>query len=249
MRYILTICICSLVLASCKKKKDDAETVADPDTLTVNVQPVFGAAPLVLDQTYALNDSTDIQFTDIKFFMSNASSGGTVKKDYALFDYRNTSSLLFTIPGVSSDFTELNALIGVPASVNHSDPAAFPAASALNISNADDMHWAWSFGYIFIKVEARADTIPDGIPLFDHTLTYHVGSDAFSGAVSFPDLNWTAASTHHSVSTLHLNMEQFINRAASPINIRTEVITHSNAGQEALTAKVLSNFIAALTAP
>jgi len=237
--------LCLTLLAGCKKDPPPPDPV-DPETLTVKVWPKFGGQNLELNQTFELNDSTDIQFTDIRFYMSNISSQSVVKKDYVLYDYGYTGGQLFTIEGTPADFTNFSALVGVPASVNNSDPSAFPSNSPLNIANANDMHWGWSFGYIFIKIEARIDTIPDGIPLFDQALTYHVGTNAYTGNLAFPQLTWDDSHAH--TARLWLDLQHFISHPTTPIDVYTEQTTHSGAGQEALTQKVLDNFIDSFTA-
>ncbi len=246
MSYRFIVCLSLLALAGCKKDTPPDPDPVEPETLTIKVWPKFANQNLELNQTFQLNDTTDIQITEIKFYMSDITSGGVVKKDYALYDYGLTGGTLFTIEGTPAGFTDFSALVGVPASVNNDDPSAFPSSSPLNIANANDMHWGWSFGYIFIKIEARIDTIPDGIPLFDQALTYHVGTNAYTGNMSFPQLTWDDSHAH--TARLWFDLERFINHPTTPIDVYTEQTTHSGAGQEALTQKVLDNFIDSFTA-
>lgn len=250
MRHLILIGCVLLMSAACKKKNKgcDPPGVTSPQ-LKMTVQPVFGTENLDLDSTYTTQDGWDIQFTDIKFYMTNWGNGGTELIDAARFDYRLHGTTAFQVDGNANDFAALSGNIGVPASINHDDPSAFPTTSPLNIMNANGMHWAWNTGYIFIIIEAKADTIPDGDELFDHNLTYHVGTDAYLGTVNFPTINWVATSSTLQTTGLKLDMKKIIDHPTNPIDIASEYITHSGSGQETLTQKVLSNFIDALTTP
>ena len=249
MRYLLIICTGLLITAACKKKTETpVPAVTDPQ-LKVTVQPVFGSQALKLDSTYVTDQNWGIQFTDIKFFVTDLKNGQHVLTDAAMFDYRTSGINFFQVEGDYANFSALTGTVGVGSTLNHSDPSAFPSSSVLNIANANDMHWTWNFGYIFIKVEARADTIPDGVPLFDHYLTYHVGTDAFTGSLNFPVISWADAGSKVHTTQFVLDMKEFIDNPSGPIDIRSEKTTHSGTGQEALTQKVLVNFMHALTAP
>jgi len=250
MRHLILVGCILLMSAACKKKTDNNPdpTVTSPQ-LKLTVQPVFGPEDLYLDSTYTTQDGWDIQFTDIKFYMTNWGNGSNELVDAARFDYRQNGTAAFQVDGAVADFGSLSGNIGVPASINHNDPSAFPNASVLNIMNANGMHWAWNTGYIFIIIEGRADTIPDGNPLFDHYLTYHVGTDAYLGTVNFPVIAWTPWTSTLHKTELNLDMKKVIDNPTNPIDIRSEYITHSSSNQAALTEKVKSNFIDALTVP
>lgn len=57
----------------------------------------------------------------------------------------------------------VNLHFGVPKSVNHNDPAAWPNGHPLAPKNPT-MHWGWSAGYIFMAVNGKVDNDNDGIP-------------------------------------------------------------------------------------
>lgn len=60
--------------------------------------------------------------------------------------------------------------IGVPPSVNHEDPAAWPADHPLAPQNPS-MHWGWSSGYRFMAIEGKVDNNGDGVP--ESIFEYH----------------------------------------------------------------------------
>lgn len=250
MRYLALIACCLLVTVACNKKKkvDDTPPAVTPQ-LKLTVQPVFGSENLYIDSTYTTQDGWDIQFTDIKFYITRLGNGSNQLVDAARYDYTQNGTTAFQVDGNVANFGSLSGYIGVPADINHNDPSAFPTSSPLNILNANGMHWAWNTGYIFIIIEGRADTIPDGNALFDHYLTYHIGTDAYLGTVNFPTINWTTTSSTLHTTQWQLDMKHLIDHPTNPIDIRSEYITHSSGSQATLTQKVLSNFLDALTTP
>ena len=217
------------------------------DQLRVELQPMFGGQTLYLDSTYTTVEGYDVQFTDLKMLAENVHNGSKQLLDAGLFDYRETGTLFFTATGKASESTDLTANLGVQSSVNHSDPSAFSNESVLNISNSGGMHWGWSSGYIFMKVEAKVDTIPNGIPLFDHSVVFHIGQDVNLQTLSFGGINWQATGTNAYRYPLKLDMAKFLQNGAQTIDLKTEHTSHTAPGQEVLSLKVIENFKAAIS--
>jgi hypothetical protein len=237
-----------LSLCSCKKDKvEDPPAVVVNDQLSIQVFPVFGSQTLYLHSTYLTDEGYEIQFTDVKFFGGNWKNGNEILFEAALFDYRNEGNNFVTVNKKPDSFNALQGFLGIDASLNHLDPTAFANESPLNIANAGDMHWSWNPGYIFIKVEARVDTIQDGIPLFDHYAVYHVGTDAFIQNLDFPAVNWSIVGANLYRANMKLDMHQFLSNTGQTINVKNEFLTHTAAGQEVLTLKAIQNFKSALS--
>lgn len=235
-----------LSVTSCKS--DDPEVVEQTfDTLKITVQPVFGNETLYLDSTYQTPEGYDIQFVDIKFYFQDVRNGLNLFKDASLFDYRVRGTNLSECNGTKENFSNLQANLGVGANVNHNDPVGgFDPNSWLYISNANDMHWDWNPGYIFVKVEAKVDTIQDGNALFDHNVVFHVGMDENLKTLSFTDINWASTGSGYTFP-LKLDMLHFLDTGSSSIDLKTEFTSHTLAGQEVLSAKVMDNFKESLT--
>ena len=233
------------ILFSCK---DDEVTECEEtaEMLRVSVQPMFGTETLYLDSAYTTAEGYDVQFTDIKFYMENPRNGSAQLIDAGLFDYRERGTLLLEAEGAYQNYTSINANLGVHANVNHNDPAAFPNESMLNISNSNDMHWDWNPGYIFVKVEAKVDTIADANPLFDHNVVFHIGKDENFQTLTFSNITWTDLGSMHEFA-LKLDMETFLQNGSEVIDLKDEFSSHTMAGQEVLSAKVIMNFRDALT--
>lgn len=250
MKYFMFIGCILLITVACKKNKTKEETTSPVVAqLKLSVQPVFASENLDLDSTYTTEDGWDIQFSDIKFYMTNFGNGSNKLVDVARFDYREKGTACFQVAGNFANFSALTGFIGVPADLNHNDPSAPSTSSPLNILNTNGMHWSWNTGYVFVIIEARVDTIPDGIPLFDHFLTYHVGTDSYLGTANFSTVNWIDCGGGLHATTLQLDLKQLIDHPTNPVDLITEFTTHSGGAEATLTQKIKSNFLDALTAP
>lgn len=247
MNKLIFLTILSVLsLSSCKEDKVEPETPVVSPTLEVKVQPVFGSANLQADVAYTTVEGYDVKFTDLKFFFTNVVNGSTTLTNAALFDWTATGTSFISVKGDKSNFASLSGNLGVGATDNHADPSAFANESVLNIANANDMHWDWNPGYIFIKVEAKADTIPDGIALFDHTIVFHIGLDVNLQTWTLTDLNWVTIDANTSRTTLKLDLEKFLQNNGQNIDLKTEFSSHSASGQEVISLKVIENFKAAI---
>ncbi len=245
-KITFSILFLMLALASCKdKNKPDPEP--DPvDQLKVLVVPTYGSADLALDHTYLTDEGYQVQFTDLKFYISDLKYASKTLALTGLFDFRERGTLLFQKVGKPADFPSITALLGVPDSRNHSDPTAYSSTDPLHISVANDMHWGWNPGYIFVKVEAKVDTIPDGIDLFDHNVVLHVGGDIYTRDLEFSNLNWLTGSNKIHTTKLKLDMRHFLNNGTTSIDLKTEHSSHTAPGQEVISAKVIDHFKEAL---
>jgi hypothetical protein len=246
---ILALLVC-VALFSCKKKKNDVVDTPTPavQQSKLSMKPVFGNVDLVLDSVYTMSNGFQIKFTELKTYFSDIESGGSVLKDVALFNFRETGSLIFQSNQVVANPSSIQFGIGVPGSINHNDPSTFPNTNPLNIAIANDMHWDWNPGYIFFKVEAKVDTIVDGITNCDHNLVYHVGTDSYFASKTIANLTWLAVSSSVSQAWLKIDLKHFFENNASPIDVKTEFTTHSMASQSAVTEKARQNFSASISA-
>jgi hypothetical protein len=236
----------ALIISACKDDKIPEPEIPTVPTVRLVVQPQFGTETLYLDSNYTTAEGYEVQFTDLKFYMGNPRWNGKSLLDAGLFDYRERGNVLLEAPGKPADFPNLEAYLGIDAGTNHLDPSAFENSSMLNIANANDMHWGWGSGYIFMKVEARVDTIPDGNPLFDHLVVFHVGMDENLQSLNLTNLNWSEVGDAQQAA-LKLDMQQFLQNGASVIDLKTEYTSHSAAGQEVISTKVITNFAAAIS--
>jgi len=239
----------SMVFTSCDDDvvTTESECPAPGPSVKVTVQPMFNTDVLFLDSLYTTVEGYKVQFTDIKFYMEDIRNGATQMIDAGLFDYRERGTLLLETEGAAANFTSLQANLGVDAAINHDNPSEFATSSMLNISNSNDMHWGWSPGYIFVKIEGKADTIPDATDLLNHNVVFHAGLDVNMQTLDFTNLNWITIGTDSHELQFQLDMATFLNGSTQTIDLKTEYSSHSAPGQEVLTLKVMENFKEALT--
>lgn len=228
------------------KPKPVTPPVTPEETLKITVTPTFGAVPLMLDSVYQGPNNIRIKISDIKFFTTLLSYQNNILSQVAYFDFREKGNVLLDQTADYTKFPSLAFVLGVDSSLNHNDPSAFPNDNPLNIVNAGTMHWSWNTGYIFISVEGKADTLDDGVDNFNHSLSYHIGTDALQQAMNFSNVPWIKTAAHQHTLALKLDLEYFFFNPIQPIHVPTEPFTHSGAGFEALTQRVAQNFKNAL---
>ena len=249
VKYTIWIFTLIVVLIACKKKSPEPQPVNN--YVKITVQPTYlnaGQQNVQLDSVYTTPEGYKVKFTDVKFYLTKIKSGSTNLVESAFFDFRETGSLLTRTKADYTKFSSLQGYIGVDSVLNHSDPSAFPNDSPLNISNAGPMHWGWSAGYIFINLEGKVDTIPDGVNNLDHSFSFHIGTDMYRRDFFFPTVTWQTVSATEKLFPLKLDLWKFLHNPISPIDLKTQFLTHTASGQQLLTEKVTSNFQQSLIA-
>ena len=249
MKFLISSSIVAValvcILISCHKPLE-----VDPPaqkTATGLIIPKFGSDNLYLDSIYTLSSGVKIKVQDIKFYCSAVTTGGTTLFDYTLFDFRERGSVWFQNAPISTSTPGIAYGIGVDAANNHADPSTFPSSSWLNTINANDMYWSWSSGFIFAKIEGKADTIVDGTDNFDLSFSYHLGNDENFIGNQVQNVTPVDVSSTLVEYRLKMDIQSFFENSSNPINIATEHYTHSASGTAALTEKVKLNFAACIT--
>jgi hypothetical protein len=246
----LLLFLSGVCLTSCKdkNKKVNPEPLSTNEQLKITIQPMFGTSDLKLDQTVFTNEGYAIQFTDIRFYLTTIrNTSGKELTQAALFDYREHGNALVSSEGKPTDFTSLKGFFGVDTAYNHDDPTTFGTSNPLNILIANDMHWDWNPGYIFLKVEAKVDTLADGIDKFNHYVVFHVGRDEMLQTFNFTNLTWKPLGAGVYNLPLKLDLKKFLQNGTQTIDVKTEHSSHSMASEAALSLKVIQNLRDALS--
>ena len=105
----------------------------------------------------------------------------------------------------------------------------------------------FKFATFLQKVEAKVDTIPDGIALFDHNVVFHIGKDVNVQLLSFSNINWQQTGDLNYHFPLKLDMQTFLQNGTQTIDLQTEYTSHTASGQEVISLKVIENFKAAIS--
>lgn len=186
-KFLFSLATAAVVLTGCKKDEDpppDHDHGGATATATVELDFGFhyGANDFDLANTYNDGAGRAVQFTAIKFYISNiglVDDGGaevaSFPDTYLLLDAA-TPEVSYTLGQVTgAHIHEAYFNLGLDSATNHADPTL--AAAPLNDPN---MHWAWNpaAGYKFLLVEGRVDDDGDGVvDMSDPTFTYHCATD------------------------------------------------------------------------
>lgn len=109
--------------------------------------------------------------------------GGLVRLDgqYGFID-AGAERMQVTLRNVpAGEYAGLEFQLGLPAAVNHADPAQWPAGHPLN-PIVNGLHWGWSGGYVFAAIEGRWRA-PGGSE--ERGFSYHLATDERLMTVGF----------------------------------------------------------------
>ncbi|MGB1039822.1 MAG: MbnP family protein [Flavobacteriales bacterium] len=179
---ILSIGIIAL-LFSCKKGDDkiddhDHNHGSGKGSLSLATIFVVNGSTYHMDSTY-----TDDSGNNYKIALANVYLSQLRFEDHDGADRMLDNSTVLLKPEVAtydlgdieaSHFHEFKFNIGIDSATNHSDPNSYPTDSPL-YPQSPSMHWTWSSGYIFYKIEGTVDTDNDGT--FETTFRFHIGTD------------------------------------------------------------------------
>ena len=155
--------------------------------LTLHLQPRWRGAPMAVPSPALDNDHHQaLRVTRLAALVSQVSllrpDGSVVRLDgqFGLIDAaegRLTVPLRNVPPG---DYAGIEFSLGVPAEINHADPARWPAGHPLN-PFVNRLHWNWQGGYVFLALEGRWRS-SDGE---ERGFSYHLATDRHLMTVRF----------------------------------------------------------------
>ncbi len=168
------------ILSSCEEKTE--ETQVDLQVRFTPGGDLFDAATV-----YTIN-GTAVQFNVLRFYMSGIYledvAGNPVSTDaYILAQPNDPPYLLGNVQPQA--YTALNFNVGIDAATNILDPTQYGSANPL-APQAPNMHWDWTSGYIFLRIDGIYDGDGDGTPDSGNGFEVHLGSDNFLSTLSIP---------------------------------------------------------------
>lgn len=194
--------------------------------LDVEVIPRFNGAPLALD-TLALETPAKqkIAVTRCDFLLTSAAlqkeTGEWIgSESWAAFVSIRNDRTHFVLPGVpEGKFVRIRFYVGVPAKINSSDPAQFPAGHPLN-PIVNGLHWGWQGGYVFAAIEGLWKDAEGAMSGY----SYHIARSENLMTVDLP-----LALNLDRDQTVHLGFE--LQRFFDGLSIREDnATTHSRPG-------------------
>ncbi|MEO0895490.1 MAG: MbnP family protein [Bacteroidota bacterium] len=120
-------------------------------------------------------------------------------------------------------YTSLKFGIGVPSDKNLENPANYDADHSLSIRQG--MHWSWSVGYIFSKIEGSWDSTGTGT--FTKDLLYHVGTEGLYREVNFTTQDIIVSETEPVDIVLEVDLKKVLDAEGNSLNLSEENFTHS----------------------
>ncbi len=242
----ILLTICSLLFAVSCKKPQEVEPESNDVTVEGKIVPTFGGSEFQLGAVYTLTNGVKFKITKLKFYTSAVSLGGTQMIDYSLYDFEERGTAWFSKTGEFTVGSALNYAIGVDADKNHADPTLPSPSSWLYVTNANDMHWTWNSGYIFIAIEGYYDAIVDANDDFQ-SFSYHIARDDFFTSDQALTVAPTLVADKKYEVKLKFDFQSFFENSVRPIDLATENLTHSSPSEDALTEKIRLNFAEAFS--
>lgn len=188
--------ISMLVLAACNKPEGCMDPLAlnyDPEAevdkgctyaegypLEMHFHGALNGGELVEEQQYTIN-GVATQINLLQFYVSGISlisaDGDTVTSDtYLLVRPETEEYAIGDFP--AGDYTKLIFHVGIDSLTNHADPSQYNLGDPLS-AQTPSMHWGWSFGYIFLRIDGEVDSDADGSPDPAGTFEMHMGDDHY----------------------------------------------------------------------
>lgn len=240
--------IATSILVGCKEDPPEDDPVEETMQVRINLVPTYDGQPFDFLSSYTTQEGYTIEFTKFNVILTDVKNGSNVLAPSMVYKFEDNPSLFWQGDGEYTQFSNLTADIGVGADRNHEDPSALPADDPLNILNTDDMHWGWNTGYIFLKIEGRADTTQAQTGQDIATFTYHIGTDQLLKNVAFNDLNWQSVSNSLYEANLTVDLYKVFDGDTADVDIQQNRTSHTMPGQEQLSDIIISNFATSLKA-
>jgi len=222
----------TLVLSSCKR---DPEPEPEPlkGTLQVNFTGVFNGSPLVINNIYnSAAYGYRIKPETLKYLLHHLivkNDAGTESeiKEAMIVDFQ-ASSNSFSVQMDPGNYTGIKFALGVDSAMNHADPTVLPIEHPFSVYNANDMHWSWSTGYIFLKFEGRADTTGTGSGSMNNLFFFHVGDDHNYQELPYFNAPFNITANQTTVLTVELDLDKLLVGTSDTIDVKVDNATHTN---------------------
>jgi len=244
---MLSALLILFTLTACKEEiaADTPLPGEAPVILEGVLNPYYNGEPLELDQVVETPQGYPIRVREVKFFMTMLTNNEKTMVKSAKLDWAANGLTIFKVPGDPNDFSSIHGFLGVIEEWNHRDPVSFEDTDPLYLTNANDMHWSWNPGYIFVKVEGSHDTIP-GSTAFPFNYSFHLGMNQHRKEFDWDNIQWTKVNDKLYRMSLKVDLYEFFDGPGGVIDLKTEYVTHSMPDSEALTTKAMTNFHNAL---
>ncbi|MGH1435959.1 MAG: MbnP family protein [Lewinella sp.] len=179
-QLFLLLLSASLVFSACESDDEEAR-----GSLDLTFKATYQDEPLVMfDKVYTYPDGSPLKFQLFNYYVSDITlikddnSEGVLLSEVELINYEEVYDNATAEQGIRLNFDDLEPGVytgikiglGLTGELNATQPGDYAADHPLSQN-----FWSWARGYVFAKIEARADRDGDG--QFSAPLTYHIGKD------------------------------------------------------------------------
>ena len=217
----LIILLSIFTLVSCKKE----DNVSIPQTLTFHWHSMVGTKDAKFVTPFTSN-SINFNLSDWRYYVSNfvlIKSDGTeypIDGNVFLINIAQDEYEIENIP--TGNYKGFRFTVGLDSATNHKDPTTYEASNPLSIQSPG-IHWSWSSGYIFMKIEGKYDSTVAQTGPIDQPFFYHIGMDKMKQNIDFSTHAFTVSDG--GANTIHLSMD--ILKLLDELDLRTENATHT----------------------
>lgn len=190
------------VLSSCTKKEgcmDQTATNFDPNAeadmgclyaeggfaVEFHMHQYIGGAEFIEETQHTINGvATNLNL--VQFYVSEiklvdaAGADTSAPGVYLLISPDVEEYTIGNLP--TGDYTKIRFNVGIDSITNHGDPSLYAIGNPLG-AQFPSMHWGWSFGYIFMRIDGEVDSDADGMPDPEGQFEMHLGSDRYLAAI------------------------------------------------------------------
>ncbi len=245
LSYALLISSVIFSASSCKKDKEEetVEPTATEQNLKLHIHTQVGNQLADYTSTFAQASGRKFILADFRYYISGIV---LIKADGSEFPI--SGKVLLVKPSVQDyalgmvpvgDYKGIRYTMGLDSATNHSNPTVYSSENPLAIQTPS-MHWSWSSGYIFTKVEGMCDTTLAANGPADCPFFFHVGTDMMKRSINFSSSSFTVTGTEEKEVALVFDLKKVLQN----IDLRTENSTHTmdNMG---LATKFVNNYAGA----
>lgn len=241
-RFLLLFIPALIFFQSCKNEPEEK----NPATVNVVFKTTWQGENFVMEEVYvdAFENRVRIdKFDSYYALLTLVKDDGSelVLRDFLRLNHATEHKLAFVVPdGV---YTRFKFGIGIPRDFNKDqDPAQYPSSSPLSVAGSQGMFWSWNTGYIFSKLEGKADTTgTDGAALLT-PVAIHSGDDSSYRELQSSEFSLKMEAGIAKDIVIDIRMDKILGHGnTNGIDIATEAITHTSTNPE-LAEKFMNNF-------
>ncbi|MBL0049939.1 MAG: hypothetical protein IPP32_17790 [Bacteroidetes bacterium] len=245
---IILTAVLAVVFTGCKKDKDNSEEVIPENAeqnLKFHIHNQVGNQLANYTNTYTQASGRKFILADFRYYLSNIK---LVKEDGS--ELALSGKVLLAKPSQQDydlgmvpvgNYKGLKFILGLDSATNHLDPTTYATGNPLAIQTPS-IHWSWSSGYIFFKVEGVCDTTAAANGPADCPFFYHIGMDSFKRNMNFSTSAFTVANGSDKEIAFVFDLLKVLQN----VDMRSEQQTHTMDNMM-LATKIANNFPGAMS--